>query len=39
MKRSPTSNTPDFIKGVVNLRGTIVSIVDLRIKFGLPDQT
>ena len=29
------ANTPDFIKGVVNLRGLIVPIVDLRIKFGL----
>jgi purine-binding chemotaxis protein CheW len=28
-------NTPDFIKGVVNLRGKIVPIVDLRIKFNL----
>lgn len=29
------ANTPDFIKGVVNLRGLIVPIVDLRIKFGI----
>jgi purine-binding chemotaxis protein CheW len=29
------ANTPDFIKGVVNLRGVIVPIVDLRVKFGL----
>lgn len=29
------ANTPDFIKGVVNLRGKIVPIVDLRIKFHL----
>ncbi|MDO9149949.1 MAG: chemotaxis protein CheW [Methylotenera sp.] len=28
-------NTPSFIKGVVNLRGKIVPIVDLRIKFNL----
>ncbi len=28
-------NTPDYIKGVLNLRGTIVPIVDLRTKFGL----
>ncbi len=28
------ANTPEFIKGVVNLRGTIVPIVDLRVKFG-----
>ncbi len=28
-------NTPAFIKGVLNLRGTIVPIVDLRTKFGM----
>lgn len=28
-------NTPDFIKGVINLRGKIVPIIDLRIKFKL----
>lgn len=29
-------NTPPHIKGVLNLRGTIVPIVELRTKFGLP---
>ena len=29
------ANTPAFIKGVINLRGSIVPIVDLRIKFNL----
>lgn len=29
------ANTPDFIKGVINLRGHIVPIIDLRIKFKL----
>lgn len=35
---SPTriANAPPFIKGVVNLRGTIVPIVDLRLKFNCP---
>lgn len=28
------ANAPNFIKGVVNLRGTIVPIVDMRLKFG-----
>ena len=31
------ANTPEFIKGVTNLRGTIVPIVDLRIKFNVGD--
>jgi purine-binding chemotaxis protein CheW len=29
------ANAPPFIKGVVNLRGVIVPIVDLRLKFAL----
>jgi purine-binding chemotaxis protein CheW len=29
------ANAPHFIKGVTNLRGVIVPIVDLRLKFGL----
>ncbi len=29
------ANAPSFIKGVINLRGIIVPIVDLRIKFNL----
>ncbi|MGO4307192.1 MULTISPECIES: chemotaxis protein CheW [unclassified Cupriavidus] len=29
------ANAPDFIKGVTNLRGVIVPIVDLRLKFNL----
>jgi purine-binding chemotaxis protein CheW len=28
------ANAPEFIKGVVNLRGTIVPILDMRIKFS-----
>lgn len=28
------ANVPSFIKGVVNLRGTIVPIVDMRLKFN-----
>ena len=31
------ANTPAFIKGVINLRGVIVPIVDMRIKFDLGD--
>lgn len=32
---TPIPNTPDYIRGVINLRGTIVPIVDLRRRFGL----
>lgn len=27
-------NTPDFVRGIINLRGTIVPIYDLRVRFG-----
>src|SRR4030067_1620066 len=33
------ANSPDFIKGVVNLRGIIVPVVDMRIKFSLGTPT
>ncbi|NEX60840.1 chemotaxis protein CheW [Noviherbaspirillum galbum] len=33
------ANAPDFIKGVVNLRGIIVPIVDMRIRFRLGEPT
>ena len=31
------ANAPNFIKGVVNLRGVIVPVVDMRLRFGLED--
>jgi purine-binding chemotaxis protein CheW len=31
------ANAPAFIKGVINLRGVIVPIVDLRLRFDLPN--
>jgi purine-binding chemotaxis protein CheW len=34
-KPTAIANAPAFIKGVVNLRGTIVPVVDMRIKFSL----
>ncbi len=34
-KPTRMAGVPDFIKGVVNLRGIIVPIVDMRIKFDL----
>jgi purine-binding chemotaxis protein CheW len=29
--------TPDYVKGVINLRGKVIPVVDLRLKFGLPE--
>jgi purine-binding chemotaxis protein CheW len=28
--------TPDFVEGVINLRGKVIPVIDLRVKFGLP---
>lgn len=33
---TPLPNAPEHIKGVINLRGTIVPVIDLRTCFGLP---
>jgi purine-binding chemotaxis protein CheW len=33
------ANAPEFIKGVVNLRGIIVPIVDMRIRFNLGEPS
>jgi len=30
--------TPAHVKGVINLRGKVIPVVDLRLKFGLPEQ-
>jgi purine-binding chemotaxis protein CheW len=29
---------PDYVKGVINLRGKVIPVVDLRLKFGLPER-
>ncbi|THB69531.1 MAG: purine-binding chemotaxis protein CheW [Gammaproteobacteria bacterium] len=36
MTRVP--NTPEFVKGVLNLRGAIVPVIDLRARFSLSDS-
>lgn len=36
-KTTPIPNSPDFVKGIINLRGEIVPIIDLRRRFGLAD--
>lgn len=33
----PLPDTPDFVKGVLDLRGVIVPIIDLRNRFHLPE--
>ena len=29
---------PNYVLGVFNLRGTVIPLIDLRVKFGLPEQ-
>jgi purine-binding chemotaxis protein CheW len=36
-KVTPIPSAPAYLKGVVNLRGIIVPVIDMRIKFGLAD--
>jgi purine-binding chemotaxis protein CheW len=38
-KTTKIPNTPDYVKGVINLRGAVVPIIDLRIRFGLQQIT
>jgi purine-binding chemotaxis protein CheW len=36
MSVTPLPNSPAYIKGVLNLRGTIIPVIDLRVRFKLP---
>ncbi len=36
---TPVPQTPDFVKGVVNLRGKVIPVIDLRIRLGLPEAS
>lgn len=37
MKVTRVPKLPGFIKGVINLRGKVIPVIDLRLKFGLQD--
>ena len=34
---TPVPRTPPFVKGVINLRGKVIPIIDLRLKFGMEE--
>jgi purine-binding chemotaxis protein CheW len=38
MSITAVPQVPDHVKGVINLRGKVIPIIDLRLKFGLADQ-
>jgi purine-binding chemotaxis protein CheW len=29
--------TPDFMRGIINLRGSVVPVIDMNLKFGMPE--
>jgi len=35
MKVTPVPQTPEFVKGVINLRGRVIPVIDLRLRFGM----
>lgn len=34
---TPVPNSYHYVKGIINLRGTVVPIIDMRLRFGLPE--
>ena len=38
MEITKVPRTPDFVRGVINLRGKVIPVVDLRLKFGMATQ-
>jgi len=34
---TPVPHTPPYVKGVVNLRGKVIPVMDLRIRFNMPE--
>lgn len=37
-KATPIPNSPEYVKGIINLRGEVVPIIDLRKRFGLKEK-
>ncbi len=35
---TPVPQTPDYMKGIINLRGKVIPIIDLRLKFSMPEE-
>ena len=38
MNITPIPKAPSFVKGIINLRGKIIPIMDLRLKFDMPEK-
>ena len=37
MDITPVPQTPSFMKGIINLRGKVIPVIDQRLKFGIPE--
>lgn len=35
---TPIPASPEYMRGIINLRGTVVPVIDLRLRFGLPSK-
>lgn len=35
---TPVPKMPEYIKGIINLRGKIIPVMDLRLRFGIPSR-
>ncbi|MGA2401230.1 MAG: chemotaxis protein CheW [Syntrophobacteraceae bacterium] len=35
MRITPVPQTPEYVKGVINLRGKVIPVIDLRVRFGM----
>lgn len=38
MNITPIPHTPDYMKGIINLRGKIIPVMDLRVKFSMSEH-
>lgn len=38
MNITPVPNMPDYMKGVINLRGKIITVMDLRLRLGMEEK-
>ncbi len=37
MSTTAVPEMPDYVKGVINLRGKVIPVIDIRLKFGMPE--
>ena len=35
---TPVPDVPSYIKGIINLRGKVIPIMDVRLRFGMPER-